>query len=334
MGNFQDQIFEQIIAQFPRKTDAVEELAQYFSVGKDAIYRRMRGDTILSPEELKALAKKYSFSLDALAFQHPDLVFFSFNSFTRRVESFEDYLLEIYKNIETARLLPGIEIYYSSAEIPIFYYCYFPELISFKLYVWGRTVWNLKYLDAQPFHFDMMGAKTQNLTSELLQKYNYLPSTEFWSSSIMNNTLSQIEWLVTSGDFANPEEALALCDVLIELNHHMRNMTKARKKFGMKVHPEEAKTPFSLYHNEMIFTTNMIYVKSDVAKIVFSTFKSPNFLRSVDRRLCNHIDDWFQNIKRKSTQLTGGQEKQQNWFFNTMEKKILSTRKRIELLLG
>ncbi|HMR43451.1 MAG TPA: helix-turn-helix transcriptional regulator, partial [Saprospiraceae bacterium] len=76
--NIQNQIFELILNRFPKKSDAVEELSQLFSIGKDAIYRRMRGESVLTPDELQKLAVKFNISLDALAFENKNSVFFTF----------------------------------------------------------------------------------------------------------------------------------------------------------------------------------------------------------------------------------------------------------------
>ena len=62
----QDQLFEIILSRFPRRADAVDELCELLSLAKDPIYRRLRGDTFLSPQELAKLAVHYRISLDAL----------------------------------------------------------------------------------------------------------------------------------------------------------------------------------------------------------------------------------------------------------------------------
>lgn len=88
----QDQLFERILERYPRKSDAVEALCELLNTTKDPVYRRLRGDTLLVPEELTLLARHYHISLDGLIFNRDDNVVCSFNAFSHQVKNFEDYL--------------------------------------------------------------------------------------------------------------------------------------------------------------------------------------------------------------------------------------------------
>lgn len=331
--NIQNQIFELILNRFPKKSDAVEELSQLFSIGKDAIYRRMRGESVLTPDELQKLAVKFNISLDALAFENQNSVFFTFNSFSQKINSFEDYLSGILQSLDMTLRLPNVKILYASSEIPVFYYCYFPELMTFKLYVWAKTIWSLGYLENRPFNFEIINPQARQMIEDALKKYNALPSVELWSLNIMDNTLNQIEYVLSSGAFENGDDALKLCDKLLDLARHMRLIAETGKKFGLKSNPQDATVPFELYHNEMVYTNNTILVKSPSYNAVFTTFENPNFLTSTDPRLCEHTDKWFTKVVHKSALITSTGEKNRNMFFNRLEKKVLSTRQRIEMLM-
>jgi hypothetical protein len=67
----QHYLLEEISKRFLKKTDAVDVLCQLLNVGKDAIYRRMRGDTVLSPAELTLLAAKLAFHWIVLCLKTP-----------------------------------------------------------------------------------------------------------------------------------------------------------------------------------------------------------------------------------------------------------------------
>ena len=62
----QEQLFDIILNRFPRRVDAVEALCHLLHLAKDPIYRRLRGDTPLLPQELALLAQHFGISLDAL----------------------------------------------------------------------------------------------------------------------------------------------------------------------------------------------------------------------------------------------------------------------------
>jgi uncharacterized glyoxalase superfamily protein PhnB len=332
-NHFQNLLFNELLKRFPRKADAVEELSGMFNLGKDAIYRRMRGDSILTPDELKEIATKYKISLDSLAFEGSNAVFFNYNSFLVKIESFEDYLGGVHQNLDLAMRIPQVRIKYASAEIPVFYYCFFPELMSFKLYIWARTVWNLTHLEEQPFSFDLISPKAIEMIEGLTAKYNMMSSTELWCQNIVDNTLNQIEFVLESGFFKNGEDALRLCDAMNGLTKHLRKMAESGKKFSTNGDPEVSKTTFDLYHNEMVYTNNTIIMSAPLGKMVFSTFDSPNFLSTTENRICDHTEKWFEKVKNKSIPISLEAEKSRNSFFNRLDKKVQATRQRIELLL-
>ena len=88
----QDRLFEIILQRYPRRADAVDQLCALLNLAKDPVYRRLRGDTFLPPEELSLLARHYGISLDALVNGQSDNVVCSFNAFSRKIKDFSDFL--------------------------------------------------------------------------------------------------------------------------------------------------------------------------------------------------------------------------------------------------
>ncbi len=330
-NNLQERVFTQILSLYPKRSAAVDELSTVLGVGKDAIYRRFRGDTLMTPEELVILAQKYSLSLDALIYEKTDTVFFRFNPFSHNVSSFEDYLTTIVKDLEGMNAMPGTHIRYASSEIPFFYYAYFPELISFKLYIFGRTIWNFDYLEDQSFSFDLVSYPDIRLTKEMLDGYRSIPTTELWNLNIMDNTLNQIEYHVNSDGFKDNADALLLYDKLIELANHMEFMASQGCKCNLEDAPEENSTNLVLYHNEMLYTNNTILVKTAQQGLLYTTFTSPNFLISADKRMYKFTENWFNKLMQKATPLSTNAEKSRKSFFKKLRKKVESAKLRVRL---
>ena len=314
----QDQFLEILLQKFPKKTTAVETIAELLSIGKDAVYRRLRGDSMLTPEELKILAVQYRISLDEILFEQSDKVFFSFSSFSSPIDHFDTYLKELLNTLNQSKDLPGLHVIYTTAEIPMFYYGLFPELMCFKLYTWGKSVWKLPFLENEKFSLDIFSANTIKLIEKMNRIFMNIKSTEF---------------LLNNGDFEKEEDALMLCDTLTELTDHVSMMAKNGKKIIPNTDTELSKVPFELYHNELVFTNNTILLKSDVGNAVFSTFDSPNFLTTSDKRVVNHMDEWVQGIQYKSEYISIVSEKNRNQFFNHLRRKIDLVKKRISLSL-
>lgn len=330
----QTYLLESILTQFPKRSEAVAELAELLQIGKDGIYRRLRGDTLLTPDEVSLLSRKYHVSLDAYVFQNNNTVFFSYNLFRQRIQTFEDYLNPINNDLVQLARQPNPHVYYASAEVPIFHHCFFPELISFKLYVWGRTVWDFEYLRDRPFEVDLLPYSALQMTESMLKNYRDIPSTEMWSHNILDFTLNQIEYHVISGGFKEEKDALMLCDRLYDLVNHLEKMSAHQKKFMPGIEPEDAAgASFGLYHNEMVYTNNTILVNTDTGSAIYTAFGNPNFLKSTDQRVCSFADYWFKNMEAKSVSISQAGEKGRSGFFKRLRRRIETVKKRIELHL-
>jgi len=322
-----------ITQKFRKKSDAVDEISSLLNIGKDAVYRRLRGDSELTLEQLFTLANKFSVSVDQIIFENSKNALFTINSFKNPVHKFDDYLLGLISSLETGLSLPNAKITYATAEIPLFLYGMFPEIMCFKLYVWGKTVWNMDHILRTPFSFDLFSPYTMDLIKESSDKYMNIKTTELWCLNIFDNTLNQIEFVMTNGNFKNGTDALLICDALTDFSKHVCRMAETGKKFTRDSNPEHSDIPFELFHNELVFTNNTVLLKSENLNAVYSTFDSPNFLMSTDKRLFEHTERWLHGIKQKSDYITEVSEKNRNLFFNRLEKKVAKTRMRLQTLM-
>jgi hypothetical protein len=327
----QNQLLGEILNRFPKRAIAVEALAKLLGVQKDAIYRRLRGDTVLTPDEIALLTRSFNMSLDSLVYQESSTVFFNFTPFSNAVANVGDYLNEVLKDLKQVNQLPDAHIYYVSYEIPFFYYAFFPELISFKLYIWGKTVWDFDYLKDRPFDFNIISYPDEKVIQDILKNFLNVPTTEIWSVNIIDNTLSQIEYIVNTGGFKNPEDAYTLCDKMQLLVAHWRVMAEHGNKFPLGNYSEDiSRGKFDLYQQELLISSNTILVTSTAINIIYPIISNPNYLRSNDQRMCEYQEDWFKKAISKSTLLSTQNEKSRSLFFNIMERKIAATKRRIE----
>jgi hypothetical protein len=326
----QSYLFEEIEARhFKSRSDLITALMKLFEVGKDAIYRRLRGETLLTPDEVTLLARTYHISLDNFIFNTSDALFFTFNPFIRTVKTSEDYLEGIHQDVGMLNRLPNVHIYNAWAEIPFFFYMFFPRIFSFKMYVYGRTIWELDYLQTRPYDFGIIPITVIQKSEEILKLYSALPTTELWSLNIMDNTLNQIEYHASSGGFKNAKDALILCQDMTKLADHMEKMAEHGKKFPLGSKPENSSgSAFTMYHNEMIYTSNTIFVTSSAGRAIYTTYGNPNFLKTTDERMCDYTMKWFKNIVSKSLNMEN--ERGRKYYFDRLRKRIEFVKTRIE----
>lgn len=329
----QEKLFDLILQRYPRRADAVEALCQLLHLAKDPVYRRLRGDTFLPPEELSILSKHYGISIDALIMSDSNHVVCDFNAFSRKIRDFSDYLDVFNRDFEQIERMPGAHLFYASAELPVFTYHLFPELISFKLYLWGRTTWNLESLRDRPFSLDLVTPPVIRLSQECLQHYLRLGSTELWTVQLMDNTLSQIEYHVYSGGFRDAGEALILLDRLSDWAAHMKKVAATARKFNAGEKPELGRGALNLFYNEMVYTNIAALITSEVGRLTYSAFCTPNFISSTDPRLCDYVENWFNSIVSRSSRISGESEKLRDWFFREITLKIERRKQKIMMYI-
>jgi hypothetical protein len=334
MINFQTKFFERLFECYPKRSEAIDRFEVLLGMSRNPVYRRIRCETILHPDELYILAKAHNISMDALMGmgQNQNEVVFIFNSFSNKINSFEDFIQTLIQTIEGIKYIHEGEVFYASSEIPVFYQTMLPNFFSFKMYVWARTAWNFPHFKNLPFHFDVIPKSVRLRYNEVYDMYKMLPSTELWSSGIFENTLSQIEHHLEANLFADPKDALVLLEELYATCDHMRQMAIAGQKYAYQGHKESG-SPLILYHNEMVHTNNTILFVSPSVKLLFSTICNPNFIMSRDQRICDFTLDWFKSIMSNSSLISQTNERMRNRFFDGILRKIDIMRKKTEVKL-
>jgi hypothetical protein len=328
---FQKQLFEAVQGKFSRKQDMILFLSDLLSVSNDGVYRRLRGDTILTPDEIAILATKFRISLDKILYGQSDSQLFSYNLLSSPIKSFRNYIEQVYKNLLNVIKIEDIQVYYASQEIPIFQYFPFPGLLSFKLYVYGITSWGFDFLKGKKYHQRLIDPEVLTLSAECVRLYEHIPSKDIWSLNIVDNTLNQIEYMATVELFENPNDAFLICDEIIELIDKAKEMALNGKK-SLKSEEQQGRGDFDLYYNEMISTNNTIFMRSPVGKLVFTTINNPNFIISSDPPFCELIEKWFEMIISLSTSISVHSEKSRDWYFNRLKKKVQAIRDKIGYL--
>ena len=339
MDNFalQRKIFELIESKLENTKDLKDDLAELLHISKGAVYKRINGTTAISLADLSLLMQKYNISFDSLIYPDRKSIRFSFPQIEKKIVSFFEYTNTFKAAVDNFASLPNPQIYYATNELPFFYYFLDKDLTYFKFFIYAKTVWNLdSYVDRKLSLSDfaeehgVMGTLTDSLTIY----YNELPNIEFWNENVLNNTLNQIVYFLTTGYFELPEEAFLLLDKLSEIMDHVEKMAKHGKKFMMGKEPNEKSPEFRMYYNEISHTNNMLLIVNSLQSAIFTSYDNPNYIMSTDTNLVDYTLTWFKNIQRSSLPISQDAEKTRREFFGKIHKRIDHTRSEIESLLA
>ena len=74
MKNFDSELLDEIKKRFSTKEDMASTLSEWLSTNKNAIYRRLRGDTLFTFNELCMIASKLEISIDKIVLKENSVI--------------------------------------------------------------------------------------------------------------------------------------------------------------------------------------------------------------------------------------------------------------------
>lgn len=313
--NIQSVFLGQIRNRLPENMALADELAELLNISRDSAYRRIRGETVLSLDEVKKLYDQYGVSLDAIISPDSNMVLFQHQAVDVNYK-LEEWLNSLIQNLELAKSSKELELIFAAKDIPIFHYFQNRELSAFKLFVWSKSVIkDIRYANV-PYSSDVISKDILATAAKAWQLYASLPSVEIWSDEALNSTLKQIEFYHECGFFTQQDQAARLCDQLIGFNVQIRNMAADGRK-------TEGGT-FTLYQNEILIPDNTIFAKMNNMRVVYINYNTLDLLTTHQDPFCEKTELYMHNLIKNSALISSTAEKERNRFFNKMEERIMA----------
>jgi hypothetical protein len=148
------------------------------------------------------------------------------------------------------------------------------------------------------------------------------PSTDIWNIESINSTIRQIEFYREANAFETHEDIRLLYVGVFRLIDHIEKQADLGVKFPLGGKPMANSAPYNLFNNELILGDNTVLAELNSTKITFLNHSVINFVGTQDERFNAHMFDNFQNLIRKSTQLSSVGEKERTRFFNRIRDKV------------
>ena len=318
----QNAFLEEVRSRLPKNTSFADELAKLLDISRDSAYRRIRGETVLSLEEVKRLYDRFGISLDILLSHSSQMV-----TFHRRVVDHTHYTVEkwlnsLLKNLNALRSFKDHEMIFSAKDIPVFHYFRMPQLASFKLFFWMKTLIGYPEYEAAQFSFTSVSKDLLALAERVWAKYSSLHTVEIWNEEAVYDTLKQIEFYLECGFFRNKEDALTLCDHLILLLGEIKDEAAAGKK--------SEGGNFGMFNNEILIADNTVLARMGSKRSVYVNQNTLNLLLTFQEPFCGQTEHYLQNLMKKSNQISITGERERNRFFKNMNDRIIVFKERVK----
>jgi hypothetical protein len=321
-SDLQVQIFQHIKSKLPSHISLVDEMAQVLDVSTDSAYRRIRGEKPISLEEIYKLCVRFQLSLDQLMNLQSAALIFTGNFIHPSSFEFDQYLQSMIQHVKYMTTFKERKLYYLCKDFPPFYHYHFREVAAFKYYTWMKGIFNSPELQNKKFSLNAYSDEIFELGKKALDIYNQIDSVEIWSFETINSSLRQVDYYLDTGMFEDEEEAIHIYEAYEKLITHLDKQASLGRKFNLGEQPSESSATYLLYLNEMVIGDNSIYVTLDGAKVAFIIHSVINIMTTRDTRFCDNLQDCFQNLIKRSTQISSYSERERERFFKNLRHRI------------
>ncbi len=297
-------------------TSLVYELSDQLKISTDSAYRRIRGETLLSIDEIIILCDHFNVSFDAFSRAETDLVTFAYKSLENKQGNLLEYLQSIYTDLSKIKAFPDSHVIYACQDIPVFYHYNHTDIAAFKFFYWMRSIMNIPELDNQKYCAKSVDPEIFSVAKKIYELYAGVNSTEIWTDATIQSTIKQIGFYWESGIFNNKREALSVCESLRTVISDIQKQAESGTKFcsNSDISPKK----YELYFSEIEITNNCVLVNLGTAKAVYLSHFSFYTMKTMNDIYCTETEDWLKSFIKKTTLISGSSEKTRYQFFNKM----------------
>ncbi len=322
----QQKFIDRIKTALPKNYSLVNELADLLGVSNDSAYRRIRGETSFTIDEIIKICERYKISFDSFCTSETGVVNFSYNRFLSNTESFNDYITDLLNALKRILSAKEKEIIYAAADIPIFHQFKFQELGIFKMFYWMKSTLNVPELEDKKYTPSLVDKDLIEKGKQIFEVYSKIPSIEIWSDLTIISTLKQIDYYYESGLFTTKDDAVNLCDALIILLENIQQETEHSTKASVAGYENN----YYVYNSDVDIGNNCILVKTDGIKTVFLRNYTFNSMFTTNAAFCDETELWLKGFIKKSTLISGVSEKHRFRFFNNAREKVIALKEKIK----
>jgi len=317
-----DFIYEKI----GKDSDTKRILAEKLGLSKHALYKRLKGRTLFTIQEVATLINNYQMSFDEMVIDDPFYAKVFLTSQKMPVLSIEDYLLNLQHLMDSMLPLQDAQVTYVAAEVPIFYYFIKPHLGCFKLFAFAKHVWNISSLQAEDeFRMVLFSEALIEKMEALWEGYRQIPSMEVWSPQMWLTTLNQLEYYIDQDLFFSKKEAFR---VLVDIQEVLLIMQGLILE-GSKAPKMQPKPLFHVLDNRLLYSNNLIRVRKPNQEMLFITHDNPNYLYSEEDELLSYTNIWFDKLLLASESMK--RKKQLDDFFSLTNWRIDGLKSKLKM---
>lgn len=327
--NIQGAIFDEIKNKLPPNLSFVHEISELLSLSYDSAYRRIRGEKIISLEELYKLCTHFNISVDSFFEIKSGKIVFNSLAIDPEKLNVKQWLTDMLLKIQAINNSKSKRIIYAAKDAPFFHYFHIPEIASFKLFFWQKTLFNFPEYRDKKFSIREADTEMMKIGQKILINYTKIPTTEIWNEDTFYIMLRQMEYYWVSGLFEYKEDLMILIDKVEDWIGHLLKQAEYGFQYIYGQEPHGVEGTFCLFENEVVLNDNTVLVNTDGIKTAFLTYNVVNLLTTSDPEFSDRIELFLKGLLKKSIQISTSAAKERNRFFHKLIQQLDSFRKKV-----
>ncbi|MEO1263154.1 MAG: hypothetical protein AAFZ15_30370 [Bacteroidota bacterium] len=330
----QQAIVEAIKNQLPADQNPAELLASILNLNKNAVYKRLSGQTQLSLEDLAILSNHFQISFDKIFYPGQPHFQVLFSGFEARKSSLE-YIKNLESDLMQLSQLTNPHIKYVSIGLPDFYFFLFDEMTLFQIFTWERLTWNNPDWQAKKFSLGN-GENEQflKMTRRLANLYGKIKVTEFWSEYVLDNFYQQLTYVVESKLYDRKEDIFKLLETSEQLIDHLKIMARRERRYSPNGNPGDGAAPLHIYYNETMKSNIMLLIECEEIEMVYAVVDNPNFIKTTDPQMVAHTRKVFEKLMKRAIPLGEQGERYRDVYFDKLIERYHYFKEKILSMLG
>jgi hypothetical protein len=317
----QQKIFR-AIKQRAGETNSADEIARILDISTDSAYRRIRGEKMITLDELEKLCTHFKLSVDQLmGLQAPGIVFHG-QYVDKNNFRYDEYLKSMIQELTAFGQFKNKCLYYLCKDLPIFHQYHLRDIAAFKSFFYLKTYLNFPGFEKKKFRFDDHPDEWFEIEKKILSLYNSIPSVEIWNLENLNIFFRQIDFYRDGNVFESKADIVRLFDALEKLWDHLEKQAARGYKFAYDDPTQTPMGEYKMYFNEVLLGDNNIFVELDNMKIAYVSHTTINFMRTNDPVFTANFYQHIQTQIKRSTLISEVSERERSRFFRIIREKI------------
>lgn len=314
MSTINDELIKILRRETPPKMHTVDVVMQILSMGKEAAYRRLRGEIPFTLEEAAIICNNFKVSMDTISGRPIDKVYdFKLDAMFSKdpMQEYYSMLHEMREGVKIISMDPNSHSYRAYRTLPAeFFYRYdslskvYIYIVLYQLYL-GEVPSKLRDVYIQNKVFQM-----QRETAEAMQDIN---ATMIIDKNIFSDFIGIVKYFIDMGLFVESEIKMIRQELLQMLDDLERCASTGYSLKGKQL---------DMYISSISFDATYSYIEGAGVKSCSTSLYCIDHLSCSNEKVTENHKLWIKSLIRFSTQISVSGELQRTVYFSNQRQAV------------